>query len=133
MGNLAFSCEFCIPDRMAKVVYLPGPTVLSPERSKIDHLAIVPQKRMQHATIDEKRDTAAVLVVRDCDLGPTNYLAATINIKSTTTQAAQCSQVPDAAVFIVDKAGNIAYSWVAPSPTNEPDYDEIKSALEGLS
>ena len=37
------------------------------------------------------------------------------------------------AVFIVDKSGNIAYSWLAPNPGVEPDYDEIKSALEGLS
>ncbi len=37
------------------------------------------------------------------------------------------------AVFVVDKTGNIAYSWLAPSPGNEPDYDEIRSALEGLS
>lgn len=41
--------------------------------------------------------------------------------------------VANRAVFIVDKAGKIAYKWLAPSPANEPDYDEIKRTLEGLS
>ena len=37
------------------------------------------------------------------------------------------------AVFVVDKDGVVRYKWVAPSPVNEPDYDEIRGALEGLS
>ena len=36
------------------------------------------------------------------------------------------------AVFVVDKDGVVRYKWVAPSPANEPDYDEIRKALEGL-
>ena len=37
------------------------------------------------------------------------------------------------AVFVVDKDGVVRYKWIAPSPVNEPDYDEIRGALEGLS
>jgi len=36
------------------------------------------------------------------------------------------------AVFVVDKGGVVRYKWVAPSPANEPDYDEIRQALDGL-
>ncbi len=36
------------------------------------------------------------------------------------------------AVFIVDKAGKVAYAWVGPNPGVEPDYDAVKSALSGL-
>ena len=36
------------------------------------------------------------------------------------------------AVFVVDKDGVVRYKWVAPSPADEPDYDEIRGALEGL-
>ena len=37
------------------------------------------------------------------------------------------------AVFVVDKTGVVRYKWLAPSPTNEPDYDEIRQALDQLS
>ena len=36
------------------------------------------------------------------------------------------------AVFVVDKDGVVRYKWIAPSPADEPDYDEIRGALEGL-
>ena len=36
------------------------------------------------------------------------------------------------AVFVVDKGGVVRYKWVAPSPTNEPNYDEIRQALGRL-
>ena len=37
------------------------------------------------------------------------------------------------AVFVVDKEGVVRYKWVAPAPVDEPDYDEIRGALEQLS
>ena len=37
------------------------------------------------------------------------------------------------AVFVVDKDGVVRYKWVAPAPVDEPDYDEIRGALEKLS
>ena len=37
------------------------------------------------------------------------------------------------AVFVVDKTGVVRYKWLAPSPTNEPNYDEIRQALDQLS
>ncbi len=37
------------------------------------------------------------------------------------------------AVFIVDKDGVVRYSWLAPSPANEPDYEEVRQALSQLS
>ena len=36
------------------------------------------------------------------------------------------------AVFIVDKEGVVRYKWLAPAPTNEPDYEEVQTALEQL-
>jgi peroxiredoxin len=36
------------------------------------------------------------------------------------------------AVFVVDKEGVVRYKWVAPAPTNEPDYDEIRQQLSQL-
>jgi peroxiredoxin len=36
------------------------------------------------------------------------------------------------AVFIVDKDGVVRYRWIAPSPVNEPDYDEIRQNLDQL-
>lgn len=36
------------------------------------------------------------------------------------------------AVFIVDKDGVVRYRWIAPSPANEPDYDEIRQNLDQL-
>lgn len=35
-------------------------------------------------------------------------------------------------VFIVDKNGNIAYSWISDNPGVEPDYQEIKRTVENL-
>ena len=40
--------------------------------------------------------------------------------------------VANRAVFIVDKGGVVRYKWLAPSPLNEPDYDEIQQALDRL-
>ncbi len=37
------------------------------------------------------------------------------------------------AVFVVDKDRVVRYAWVAPSPANEPDYDEVRQALSGLA
>lgn len=36
------------------------------------------------------------------------------------------------AVFVLDKEGVVRYKWVAPAPTNEPDYDEIRQELSKL-
>ncbi len=36
------------------------------------------------------------------------------------------------AVFVLDKEGVVRYAWVAPAPTNEPDYDEIRQQLGQL-
>lgn len=36
------------------------------------------------------------------------------------------------AVFVVDKGGKVTYAWVGPNPGVEPNYDEVKSALEAL-
>ena len=36
------------------------------------------------------------------------------------------------AVFVVDKGGVVRYKWLAPTPSNEPDYDEIRQALDEL-
>ena len=33
-------------------------------------------------------------------------------------------------VFIVDEDGKLAWQWVAPNPGVEPDYDDVKAALE---
>ncbi len=38
--------------------------------------------------------------------------------------------VANRAVFVVDDDGEVAYSWVADDPTNEPDYDELLDAAE---
>ena len=35
-------------------------------------------------------------------------------------------------VFVVDKAGVLRYSWVAPNPGVEPDYDAVKKAVADL-
>ena len=37
------------------------------------------------------------------------------------------------AVVIVDGEGTVRYSWIAPNPGVEPDYDEVRAALNGLS
>ncbi len=36
------------------------------------------------------------------------------------------------AVFVVDKGGVVRYKWLAPSPADLPDYDEIRQALSQL-
>ena len=36
------------------------------------------------------------------------------------------------AVFVVDKEGIVRYKWVSDSPANEPDYDEVQSAVAQL-
>ncbi len=36
------------------------------------------------------------------------------------------------AVFVVDKEGVIRYKWVAPSPAEEPNYDEVRQAVSQL-
>jgi peroxiredoxin len=33
------------------------------------------------------------------------------------------------AVFVVDEEGAITYTWIAPNPGVEPDYDAVKAAL----
>jgi len=35
-------------------------------------------------------------------------------------------------VFVVDGSGTIRYSWVAPNPGVEPNYDEVKAAVTAL-
>jgi peroxiredoxin len=40
--------------------------------------------------------------------------------------------VANRAVFVVDKEGVVRYKWLAPSPVNEPDYEEIQQALTQL-
>ncbi|WP_248895811.1 redoxin domain-containing protein [Haloplanus halobius] len=37
--------------------------------------------------------------------------------------------IANRAVFVVDDAGVVTYSWVADDPTNEPDYDAILDAV----
>ena len=36
------------------------------------------------------------------------------------------------AVFVVDKDGVVRYKWIAPAPSDLPDYDEIRQALSQL-
>lgn len=38
--------------------------------------------------------------------------------------------VAQRAVFVVNGDGEVTYAWVADDPTNEPDYDEVQSAVE---
>ena len=38
----------------------------------------------------------------------------------------------DRAVFILDREGVVRYKWLAPSPVNEPDYEELQIALDQL-
>ena len=39
----------------------------------------------------------------------------------------------DRAVFVVDKEGVLRYKWVAPSPVDEPDYEELRQTLAQLA
>ena len=36
------------------------------------------------------------------------------------------------AVFVVDKEGVVRYKWLAPTPADLPDYDEIRQAISKL-
>ena len=38
--------------------------------------------------------------------------------------------ISNRAVFVVNGDGEITYEWVAEDPTNEPDYDELRGAVE---
>jgi peroxiredoxin len=38
--------------------------------------------------------------------------------------------IANRAVFVVDDSGTVTHSWVADDPTNEPDYDELLTAVE---
>ena len=40
--------------------------------------------------------------------------------------------VANRAVFVVDREGVVRYKWLAPSPANEPDYEELRQALAQL-
>lgn len=35
-------------------------------------------------------------------------------------------------VFVIDPAGVVRYAWVAPNPGVEPNYDEVKAAVEQI-
>jgi peroxiredoxin len=35
-------------------------------------------------------------------------------------------------VFVIDKEGVLRWSWVAPNPGTEPNYDDVKAAVEAL-
>ena len=37
------------------------------------------------------------------------------------------------AVFVVDGEGVVRYRWDAPAPVNEPDYDEVKAAVQACA
>ncbi|MFN3477288.1 MAG: redoxin domain-containing protein, partial [Candidatus Methylomirabilales bacterium] len=36
------------------------------------------------------------------------------------------------AVFVLDKEGVVRYRWIAEDPRNEPNYDEVSKAVEGI-
>lgn len=38
--------------------------------------------------------------------------------------------VAQRSVFVVDKAGVVRWSWIAPNPGVEPNYDDVKKAVE---
>mgnify|MGYP000376604172 FL=1 len=38
--------------------------------------------------------------------------------------------IANRAVFVIDDDGEVAFSWVADDPTNEPDYDAVLDAVE---
>lgn len=40
--------------------------------------------------------------------------------------------IANRAVFVLDEAGTVTYSWVADDPTNEPDYDELLAAVRDV-
>jgi peroxiredoxin len=37
------------------------------------------------------------------------------------------------AIFILDRNGIVKYAWISENPGNEPNYDEITKALQGIS
>ena len=37
------------------------------------------------------------------------------------------------AVIVVDPQGTVQYRWTAPAPVNEPDYDEVKAAVQSCA
>lgn len=41
--------------------------------------------------------------------------------------------VAQRAIFIIDPQGTIRYKWVAESPLNEPDYDEVQAQTQALT
>lgn len=41
--------------------------------------------------------------------------------------------VAQRAVFVVNGDGEVTYAWVSDGPTNEPDYDEVQSAVEAAA
>jgi peroxiredoxin len=40
--------------------------------------------------------------------------------------------IANRAVFVLDDDGTVTYSWVAEDPTNEPDYEELLSAVASV-
>jgi len=38
--------------------------------------------------------------------------------------------IANRAVFVLDDAGDVIYSWIADEPTQEPDYDELVDTVE---
>jgi peroxiredoxin len=40
-------------------------------------------------------------------------------------------EVANRAVFVVDAGGIVVYEWIAPNPGVEPNYDEVKAAVQG--
>lgn len=38
--------------------------------------------------------------------------------------------IANRAVFVLDADGTVTYSWVAEDPTNEPDYDDLLTAVK---
>jgi len=39
-------------------------------------------------------------------------------------------EVANRAVYVIDEDGTVVYDWVADDPTNEPEYDELLTAVE---
>ena len=37
------------------------------------------------------------------------------------------------AVIVVDGSGNVCYRWIAPNPGTEPNYDEVKAAVQACA
>ncbi len=41
--------------------------------------------------------------------------------------------VAQRSVFVIDKEGNVSWSWIADAPPNEPPYSEVESAVKALA